>query len=94
MLYNLTLCSLPACHCACAVVVAGYYASHLSAEGLFDGVTVCPQRFYCPGGAVATTAAGSRRLAQLNSTGPIPCPDGMWTLWVGAIAIEECRESP
>jgi hypothetical protein len=86
--------ALPSPHCAHAVLVPGYYASHLSADGLVDGVTVCPQSSYCPGGAVSTNASGSRRLAQLNSTGLIPCPDGLWTQWVGAVAIEECRKSP
>lgn len=88
-------CACPPCpHFMHAVLVAGYYASHVSADGLVDSVTVCPQRSYCPGGAVSVSASGSRRLAQLNSTGLIPCPDGLWTQWVGAIAFEECRESP
>lgn len=94
---------LSACVCATwsapcdAVVAKGYYATSFDTDGAVNGTAICPQGWYCPGGANARVEPTGRRLSQttdvaITSTGILPCPSGSWTQLPGAFSEQQCCE--
>lgn len=85
-----------------AVLLPGYYAAQMDATNTYVlKTTICPQGYYCPGGApnasfVPTQVTG-RRLQQgpqatTDGDKIIPCPNGAWTVEPGASSLEQCRK--
>ena len=73
------------------MLAPGYYAAAVGADGIISNVVICPQGYYCPGGD--PTAAWNPASGASSPDGTvIKCDFNMWTVDVGAIAKEQCRE--
>lgn len=87
----------------CSVLMPGYYAAEVVGTVVTKTV-ICPQGFWCPGGAPNTSFVpsearinGGRRLQQtvddfndkINK-----CPGDAWTVEPGATSIEQCCKYP
>jgi hypothetical protein len=72
---------------ACAVLLPGYYAAAVAATGEIRSTSICPQKYWCGGGAAA---------AVFEPLNPVPdqsiqaCPFGTWTQERGAVSPEQC----
>lgn len=82
----------------CKVLLAGYAAETVptTPSTYITKAFPCPQKFYCPGGGVATKAYAidddttyGGKDAAVNS-GAYACPNKLWTENTGAIAEAEC----
>jgi hypothetical protein len=84
----------------CSVLMPGYYAAAVDGT-IVTKTVICPQGYFCPGGAPNTSFApveariqGGRRLLQVDDFADKinKCPGDAWTVEPGATNIEQCRE--
>jgi hypothetical protein len=75
-----------------AVLVAGYYAGAMEGR-VVTAVSICPQKYYCPGGSpVAAFDPSKPAWRAPTETTIFPCPDGLWTEGLGAKVAAQCCE--
>lgn len=74
----------------CNVLEAGWYATGLTGSQV-TGAALCPQKFYCPGGAATTQADGT---ADAPTAGLNLCPNSKWTQGLGASSPNACMVPP
>ena len=76
----------------CTIVVAGYYALRMS-SGIVTATVACPQGYYCPGGDAVSAFDPSISTVPNPSDPTIKkCPDGMWTVDLASISLNQCSE--
>lgn len=77
-----------------AVLLPGFFAMKLSANGTITQAQPCPQGYFCPGGIANRTFDPSNLLSMPLDEATIQrCAGGMWTREVGASAADQCCES-
>lgn len=75
----------------CTVVLPSYYPASITAAGAVNLTQLCPQSFFCAGGA-PTAAFNPAAPSVLAGTTVAACADGTWTQGVGATQASQCSE--
>lgn len=86
---------LPALVSLFAVLMPGYFAAAMDGP-VVTSTVICPQGYYCPGGAANASftplpVGANRRLLQVEGQQIVRCSTG-WTVDVGSTSVEQCCE--
>lgn len=75
----------------CAVLLPGYIPLELGADGSIVSAQICPQKYVCPGGRPNSTFVPSNPgVPPANETTWKLCPNGTWTIGLGAADFKQC----
>lgn len=78
----------------CKLLVPGYYAAEVAADGIVKRTQICPQGYYCPGGDPVAAFNPATATIPVGDTTIVKCAGGVWTIELGASAPEQCLTPP